>query len=303
MKIALITVNYNNSAATGRLVKSLEAQSDRDFELIVVDNASTSQDRAALGKIMASVALNTHVHWSDVNNGFAAGSNIGIKRALQQDATWTVLVNNDAVVGQEAIASLKRALVRMQPAVVALPLFEHGKTVRAGLIRWLSSTLPHTFNIPHPRERIYAVGGGMAIHRAVFERLGSLDERYFLYFEDAEYSERARAAGIPVLTADIPALSHEVSATTSKLGSPLLLRYHMRNALLFNRTHAPWWAVLLLPSWTFFVIVKQVFKLIIPQLGNAQRDAAYAILHGIDDFYRGRFGIIHDNYRDRVRVH
>ena len=254
-----------------------------------MDNASTVEDRAVLGEIVSSSTLSVRVLWSDVNDGFAAGSNMGIRLAFQQGADWAVLINNDALAGGDAVASLRQMLAGIQPAIVALPLLERGAIVLAGRIQWLSSTLPHMFKTPRPNDRIYAVGGGMAIHRAIFQRIGPLDERYFLYFEDAEYSERARYAGYPIQTADIPALSHEVSATTSRLGSPLLLHYHMRNALLFNQTHGPWWVRATLPFWAGLVMLKQGIKfLALP----SRRPAARAIAAGIVDYYSGHYGRI-----------
>ncbi|HXK36925.1 MAG TPA: glycosyltransferase family 2 protein [Candidatus Paceibacterota bacterium] len=294
--LSIITVNFNNAAATCRLVHSLESQTDHDFEVVIVDNASEADDRAILGEAIACSALNAQIYWSDVNGGFAAGTNLGIRLALSHGAQWIALINNDALASPDAIAMLKGSLTRMEPAVVALPLLERGRTVRAGIVRWLSTTLPHAFEVPPPDARIYAVGGGMAFHRDVHGRLGPLDERYFLYFEDADYSERARKAGIPVVIADISALSHEVSATTSRLGSPLLLRYHMRNALLFNAIHGPWWVRIALPGWSIFSMVKQLIKIaFLP----SRRPQSHAIAAGILDFYAHRFGHITDR-RHRV---
>lgn len=284
--VAFVTVNYNNAAATGRLVRSLESLDLRDVELLVIDNASTESDRAILGAVVGSARMPIRVIWGEHNHGFAAGSNAGLRLAYQQGADWAVLINNDTV-AETGFGRIREVLGAMPPSVVALPLAERGVTVTAGLIRWLRWTLPHLTS-GSTNARIYAIGGGMALHRSVFEALGPLDERYFLYFEDADYCERARQRGIPVLTADIPALRHEVSATTSRLGSPLLLRYHARNAILFNTKNAPVYVKCLVPIWVIAAACRQVGKLLI----GRHRDASRAILAGIRDALARRWGKI-----------
>jgi GT2 family glycosyltransferase len=143
----------------------------------------------------------------------------------------------------------------------------------------------------------YAIGAAMAVHCTVLETAGLLDERYFLYFEDADYSVRARRGGYPVHVMDVPAALHGVSVSTRKLGDPLLLRYHARNALLFNATHAPLWARITLPFASLFGILTQAAKLL---LVPSRRAASRGIALGIVDFYAKRFGHIAQDRRHRV---
>jgi len=119
--------------------------------------------------------------------------------------------------------------------------------------------------------------------------VGTEGEGFFLYFEDAEFTLRTLAAGFPIRYLPSPSALHKVSASTSRLGSPLLLRYHMRNALLLNSIHGPWWVRLLLPIWAIFSMVKQLVK--IPLLPS-RRAQSQAIAAGIIDFYANRFGKI-----------
>ena len=79
--------------------------------------------------------------------------------------------------------------------------------------------------------------GWLLIHRPS-KKIGYFDENYFLYFEDADLSMRAHEAGVPIAFPTKPIIHHTVSTTTRKLGAPLLLRYHYRNALYFNLKRA-----------------------------------------------------------------
>ncbi len=284
--LTLVTVNYRSAAATIGLLRSLEHQTDRAFDVIVVDNDSPADDRAALSSYAALSPLNLELIMSDDNRGFSGGNNVAIRKALAQGAEWILCINPDTRVGEDFIASLTRRLPAAH-SLVGLPLAEGERTAFGGGVRWLSPTLAHIYE-PNGRAD-NCIGAGMAVHRDVFERAGLLDERFFLYFEDAEFSLRARAAGFPVAFLDGPVIAHAVSATTKSLGSPLLLRYHMRNALLFNRLHGPRWVRAALPFWAAFGMLKQGAKaLFMP----SRRPHAAAIAAGIMDFYRNRYGII-----------
>ncbi|HXV27151.1 MAG TPA: glycosyltransferase family 2 protein [Candidatus Paceibacterota bacterium] len=297
--LTLVTVNFNNAEATLGLLRSLERQSDRDFDVIVVDNASAPGDRALVGEFISSTTISADLVLNERNLGFSGGNNLAIRKALAQSAEWIVLINNDTTVSGDFIRNLKAALPK-EPAVVGIPLSEEGsdrgegrRIAYAGLVKWLKPTLPHIYEIEklgaEHSQLLYAVGAGMAVHRDAFAKAGLLDERYFLYFEDADFSLRARRAGVSVRFISAPSITHGVSVSTRKLGAPLLLRYHARNALLFNKTHGPWWVRKSLPFAAFYGIVRQSVKLL---LMPARRPESRAIMAGIVDFYAKRFGYI-----------
>ena len=287
----IITVNFNGSEETCELLRSLERQTDRLFDVIVVDNDSEAADREAIAAYAATSTLRLDVIYSEWNRGFSGGCNLGIRKALAQNTDWVLLLNNDTTVDPGFLESIHRQLPG-RPSIVGIPLNEGDRTAYAGRIRWLASTLPHVDTHPSVDSTMtYAIGGGMLVHRDVFERIGLLDERFFLYFEDAEFSMRARRAGIPFLWLSHPSAKHRESASTAKLGSPLLLRYHMRNALLFNALQGPWWVRISLLHWSILSMVKQGMKMVfMPD----RRSPSRAIALGIVDFYANRFGKIAD---------
>lgn len=286
MKLALVTINYNGSQDTVELLRSLESQTDQDFRCIVVDNASYTDDYTELVAFGERPWL-TYVR-SEQNGGFAAGANIGMKQAFDQGAGAVLLINNDTTVQPDFIASLKQHMP--SEGLAAVPLNEHGATVYAGKIKWLRHTLSHiTSPITGDDPSLYIVGGGLFIHRSAFSNIGALDERYFLYFEDTDYSVRAHNAHVSFTYLTLPIIAHKVSRSTSTLGSPMLLRYHYRNMFLFNQLHAPWYIKAILPLWALMGILKQMLKLI---LRPSERPQSKAIFAGILDFVTGAYGKI-----------
>jgi GT2 family glycosyltransferase len=291
MKLFLVTVNYNGAARTLRLLESLRVQTDNAFEVLIIDNASESQDVKKLEEGLLGLPPTFRLMKNKENRGFSAGNNVGITTAMERSADWVMLINNDTTVEKDFIAALKKHLAAVHSPLIGIPLQEgEDTTAFAGIVSWLAPTLKHAHHMGEVlNTRFYAIGAGVVMHRDIIEAVGLWDERYFLYFEDADYSERVHRKGYDISIATNLRILHEVSATTKQLGSPLLLRLHARNALLFNSLHAPWYLKIALPFASFFGILVQIAKLV---LKPEKRRESRAIMDGIMDFWRGRFGNI-----------
>ena len=287
--LSIITINYNGSQDTIKLLESLKRQTDKDFEIIIIDNKSSPEDIQTLQNFIETRKNNFNsleLIKSEKNLGFSGGNNLGIKQALRQDADWIVLLNNDSWVETNFIARLKPELNATEADMVGIPLNEGGRVAYCGKIEWLKPTLSHVYE-PISRlnkKSIYVIGGAMAINRKVFEKIGHLDENYFLYFEDADFSKKTLAAGFKIKILPNPKAHHAVSSATNKLGSPLLLRYHYRNALYFNFKNGPWYIKIIVWPWSWLIILKQIFKLLIGHHSAQSR----AVISGVLDFYLRR---------------
>lgn len=295
MRLTIITINFNGSESTINLLRSLKGQIDKDFEIIVVDNASEESDFNKLKEGAGGVFILRN----DKNLGFSGGNNVGIRKAIENRSNWVLLLNNDTWVERSFISSLKAKLEPLT-GIVGLPLVEDDSTAYFGQIAWLKPTLAHVYSpmyTGHLRRNrsYYAIGGAMAIHRDVFRKIGYLDEKYFLYFEDADFAIKAIKEATALNFLDEPKAYHHVSATAKKLGSPMLLRYHYRNALYFNFKNGPWYIKVIIWPWSFWVIKKQLFKIII----QYKADQSIAILKGVFDFYNGKMGKIDSHDKNR----
>lgn len=299
MKLTIVTVNYNGSESTIKLLRSLQEQTDtstslsasKDFQAIVVDNASEEVDFKLLSNFVNETTSQVFLFRNNKNLGFSGGNNVGIKKALAMGAEWVVLLNNDTWIENGFISSLKTKLTGLG-GIVGLALDEGSQTAYCGKVEWLKPTLGHFYKKPTiynlQPTTYYAIGGAAAIHRDVFEKVGLWDEKYFLYFEDADFSLRARRAGISVTIAPDVMIHHNTSSTTKKLGSPLLLRYHYRNALYFNLKNGSWYIRLAVWIWSFWIIKRQFLKIMFGYKSEESR----AILAGVFDFYHNRMGSI-----------
>ena len=177
MKLSIITVNYNSSENTIKLLESLKNQTDNDFEVIVIDNNSDDVE-----KLMNYRTSETNIIYikNDRNLGFSGGNNMGIKKALENGAGWVLLLNNDTWVESSFIKRLKADLEDRE-GVIGLALDEGERTAFGGLVQWFKPTLKHISNrADMSSSQTYAIGGAMLIHKDVFDKIGLLDENYFL---------------------------------------------------------------------------------------------------------------------------
>ena len=153
MRLTIITINHNSSENTIKLLESLKNQTEKDFEVIVIDNNSDN-----VGKLMDYETPETNIIYikNDRNLGYSGGNNAGIKKALENGADWVLLLNNDTWVESSFIERLRAVLdssagsgQRGKEGIIGLALDEGSRTSFAGLIQWLKPTLIHitTFKV------------------------------------------------------------------------------------------------------------------------------------------------------------
>lgn len=299
-KISIIILQYNNSRDTIRCLNSVKELGYSNYEVIIVDNASSVNHVDTIRDLLKNLSPKTyHLKPITSNSGYSGGNNIGIKQALENGADYVFILNPDTTIEKNILTKLVET-TESDPKIGILgpTINENGKTVYGGQIQWLKPELVHSINPPLNTKYLilntkkYIPGAAILIKRRVIEKIGLLDERYFLYFEDADYCERAKRVGYKLAIVPEALVYHKPPSSTFSLGTPLLLRYHYRNAHLFNWKNGPVWVKLVLPFWSFFIIIKQLLKI---AFAPSKREISRAILVGVVDFYKGRFGHIADS--------
>jgi len=141
------------------------------------------------------------------NLGFAGGCNVGLRFALgQADMAYAWLLNNDAVVDPEALSALVGTMKR-DPGIgiCGSQVRSYDKpnviqTQGGTLNRWLCTTHSLACGVevasapPAPSQVDYVPGASMLVSRAYLEKVGLMEESYFLYFEEIDWAERGRSS-------------------------------------------------------------------------------------------------------------
>jgi GT2 family glycosyltransferase len=279
MKVAAVVLSWNGREDTLACLRSLEGE---EADVIVVDNASIDGT--------AEAVTGVELVRNERNLGYAGGMNVGIRRALERGADAVLLLNNDVEVEPGAIAAMAAA-ADGAGAVCPVVVFadEPSRVWYAGARfdprRGYNGR--HLTDIPEDvveTERIS--GAAVLMPRDAVERIGLFDERLFAYHEDAEWSLRARAAGLPLLVTPHSRVRHKVSASTGGEGSPTALYYSARNLLAVSEQHAPLGRI---GTWRRRAVALGAL-LVQALMGRRRREGFHAIREGWRDFRDGRFG-------------
>ncbi len=290
-KVFLIILQYNNSAKTLECLRSVQKLKYLNLQVIVVDNGSKPEERRAIEDYLAKHNLAYYFIKNSQNKGYAGGNNTGIRYALKHNADYVAILNNDTVVPPSLIEKLLDIAERSSKVGIVSPIINEGTSkTYGGKITWLSPELHHITKPSVQREPDFLTGACWLIKKEVIENVGFIDERYFLYFEDADYCLRAQKAGYDIVLAHDTLIGHAISSTTKKYWEPSkIFRLHYRNSLLFNRLHGSAWVRMALPFWALYTTIKQLIKLIIMPWKYA---ISLGIIRGISDYYRSKFGPI-----------
>jgi len=190
---------------------------------------------------------------SQKNLGFAAGNNVGLKKALVEKADAVLLLNQDTVVDKAFLAGLLANPADIVGPVIKFKrdgkwLFDFGGKINwwFGRTKHIESDLILSTRYSNPD---YISGCAMLIRRPVLEKIGLLDESYFLYFEDVDFCLRAAKAGLKI---DIEPQSQIVHRLAAKK-SPSSRRYLIASHWWFINRWLPAWRRPL--AWLYWLVI------------------------------------------------
>jgi len=294
-RIGVVTVTFNSAGVISDFMNSLLQQTGADFILYIVDNASSDETVQRISEYRDSRVVLLR---SPTNLGVAEGNNIGIHAAMKNGCASVLLINNDTVFGPDLISELSQALAQ-HGCAMAVPKIMYCEDPRkiwcAGgyfILMGFSSRhfgLGQKDNGQYDRPRIvhYSPTCCMLIKREVFDQIGLMDARYFVYYDDTDFCYRAYRAGIELFYIPSARVLHKVSSLAGSQ-SGFSLRYGVRNHVYYFLKHFPRWRILLLPAYQIYLLASAVIRL------RSHRDfwqAEKAFWEGISLFYSRARGL------------
>lgn len=270
MKIFVIILNWNNKDLTLECLQSLQkikVPPKSQMFLLVVDNGSTDESVREIQKLKSKMESDKSkfkiiLIENKKNLGYAEGNNVGMRYALGKRADYLLVVNNDIKVDENFLVQLIEVAEKEKKTGLFSPKIffasgyefhkkryqkeERGKVIwyAGGMIDWDNILSSHRgvdevdkSQYDSGVETDYASGSCMLIKREVLEKIGLLDKKFFMYWEDADLSQRAKRVGWRVLYVPQAKIWHKVAAS-SAIGSSLNDYYLTRNRLLFGLRYA-----------------------------------------------------------------
>lgn len=261
-RVAIVILNWNRAMLTGEAVRSCLALEDANLDVIVIDNASRSEDREQLAAVLTTLGAVPLAETDTIpppadlidrrvffvqnagNFGFAGGNNVGLALALNAAADYGFVwvLNNDCVVDPSALRHLLAAARTKSDALVFFGDLIEGvdeeRHIGGACFDWRRGT-------SRPAGAScsvdYAVGASMLIRRAFIDRFGLMRECYFLYFEEIDWHTRAGPEALHYVPNAIVWHSKGATIGSADPGGPSLksLFYLYRARVIFFRVNKP----------------------------------------------------------------
>jgi GT2 family glycosyltransferase len=244
----IIILNWNGCRDTIDCVESVQKMDYPNYGVVVVDNGSSDGSEALLRERFPDVSIVQ----TGKNLGFAGGNNAGIRTALDQGADYVWVLNNDTVVDRRCLDFLVRAAeAEPRAGMVGNKIYYHHapQTVwfaggevaldKGGLTRHTGKDCGDDPSYDRPGPSQYVTGCSLLARTAMIKDTGLMDENYFLYFEDVDWSLKAQQKGWNLIYEPRARIWHREGAQGQEGYSERFIYYSMRNRLYFMQRFAP----------------------------------------------------------------
>lgn len=238
-RVCAIVLNYCRAGDTIECVRSLQHAGYPNMEIVIVDNASPDGSADAIRQELPSIPLLAE----PVNTGYAGGNNVGIQWALDRGTDYVLVTNNDVIFEKGFLEPMVEILqVHQDVGVVTCKVFyqsarEQVFSGAGSFSKFFCTGLDHG-GVTKPSRRCeeeceinYVCGVLLLVRREVFDRVGLFDDRYFMYFEDVEFSRRVLTHYRMMYTPRGIAYHKGGGGKGWKSYTELYLYYHTRNRL------------------------------------------------------------------------
>jgi hypothetical protein len=238
-KVFIVVLNYNGKKIIKKCLSSIFKIDYPSFEVVFVDNNSTDGSL----ELAKSCFSKANFIKNEENLGYSAGNNVGIRFSLERMADYVLLLNNDTEVENDFLSKLVEVAESDEKIGLISPVIFDGKTKEiwfsGGEIIWNRMSNRHARDIKTQDyyETGFITGCSMLVKAAVFKAIGLLDEDYFLYWEDADFSLRARKAGFKNMVVSSSWIYHFEESEKNRQNK---IYWLVVSGLIFFKKNTPW---------------------------------------------------------------
>jgi len=285
--IGIVTVLFNSDDVLPGFFASLAKQVNIKYRLYVIDNSKTDS-----GSLLSRQLANLHditaeIVFNNANLGVAKGNNQGIELARKDSCEYVLLSNNDIEFYEsELISKLVEEMREKKFSAITPKIYYFGMKKKiwfaGGCFSRLKATTPHygdgeddigQYDTLSTIE--YSPTCFLLINSSVFESIGMMDEKYFVYYDDSDFLWRMKENNLKVGFAHARHLWHKVSYSTGGSISDFSLYYGSRNRILFIRKN--YGPIMQIASLSYFLTTR---LLKIMSFGKKQRSS---MIRGVID--------------------
>lgn len=286
--VGALIVTWNRRQDVLECIDSVKQSSYPRIAIYVVDNASTDGACEAIAARHPDVNLKR----SEDNLGFAGGNNLGLDWVLEDGVDAVLLLNDDLVVGEEAVDRLVERLDDPEVGALSPKVFVHSDPGRiwsaGGMIDSRGGAIQRHYGeldlgqADEPTEIDYAIGCAMLVKAEVVRRVGPMDPRYYMYYEECDWCRRMRQAGYRILYVPESHAWHKVGMNGHiRNNAPY---YFARNRLLYLREGGTD------PLSVAWIALSDTIRSAAANAVKGRPEESRLMVRAVADYYRQTFG-------------
>mgnify|MGYP002620145096 CR=1 FL=1 len=283
MQLAISILNRNGLNDTINCIDSLLQSDFSTFSVFLLDNGSKNNEYETLKETYWNNDK-IRINKSDVNLWFTWWNNFNIKQILKEEKfDYVLLLNNDCIVEKDFLSKFVKWIEKHRQKWIYWPIIKWPNWEIQAIwsylnLRTWSSTRLKSIDWEY-QEVDYITGSCMAIPTELIKKIWWLDDRFFAYWEETDFSLRAKKEGYKSYALNVEWIIHKEESATKKV-KPYYTYFMFRNRILFLKKHANWM------QYIFSYIVLCVYLLIIFPKKFGFKNYKYAF-KGIRDGIKG----------------
>ncbi|MCX7097480.1 MAG: glycosyltransferase family 2 protein [Methylococcales bacterium] len=297
--IIIVLLNWNGKEDTLECLASLGKINYSNYRIVIVDNGSTDGSVEAISAQYPDILLLE----TGENLGYAGGNNVGIRWALENQADYILLLNNDTIVAPDLLTAFMQSNVDLPKGSVLgakIYYYDHPDELWFAGARWRNDILGFEIigkqkkdseQYGHIVQSDYITGCVLLAAAETFNAVGLLDEDFFLTYEETDWCYRARTKGYECFVVPNAHVWHKISRSFGGVGSPIISYFMIRNKFLWMKKHVPRMNGLRLHLKVLLDLSRQIF----PQfdISNTEHPFSkrlfWAVLEWFSDFKRNLY--------------
>jgi len=253
--LGIITVNYNQYQLTREFLDSIASVNNAKNLFVYIADVSTKKEVLKIDGYPMKIILK-----SFLNNGYAFGINEGTKYFIKNNLTKFCAINNDVIFDKNFAVEAEKGFEKADifgGKIYYAPGYEYHKKYQKkdfGNVLWYAGGVYDWKNVYTSHRGVdqvdnrqfsdfeetdFITGCMLFFDKKVIDKIGFWNEKYFLYYEDADFCERAKRSGFKLFYNPRIIIWHKNAQSTGGSGSPLHQKYQRKNRLIFGLKYAP----------------------------------------------------------------
>lgn len=243
--VTIIVLHWRSLSNTIECLNSLHHVDVPKHDIVLVNNGSIDGTVTTVQQVYPTVHIIENVR----NLGYVEGNNIGIRYALEHNAEYILLLNNDTVVESDMLAHLMEiALGNPRIGFLCPTIVSYDNPTRqyvGAKIYWDAGAAAEleqsAEGMPEIVDTDYAPGSALLVKSNVIRQIGLLASEFYAYFEDVDWSLRCWHAGYRVVVVPRARVRHKGTMDRNEEKSALATFLFSRNQFVFMRKYAKWY--------------------------------------------------------------